>query len=84
MKEFSISVPATAEADRVAFTARLVSTATNFVSDITIIDERNHIDLKSIMGMFTIVMSAGKVFTIVIDGADEDQASAVISRYFAE
>ena len=84
MREVTVVVPAAAETERVKFTAYLVSTATRYVSDMTLIDGRNTIDLKSIMGMMTIVVSAGKTFTIKIDGKDEDIAAEAIENYFIE
>ncbi len=84
MRNLEVVVPAEAEAIRVSFVAHLVSTASRFVSDITIKDTRNNIDLKSIMGMMTLVFNAGKVFTITIDGKDEDIAAEAISNLFLD
>lgn len=82
MKKIEVTVPASAEPEIVKFTAHLVHTASQCVSEVTLIDGRNVIDLKSIMGMMTIVISAGKTFTIEINGDDEEQAAAVIAYYF--
>ena len=84
MRELQVVVPAAAEAERVKFTAHLVSLASRYVSDITIMDERNNIDLKSIMGMMTIVISSGKTFNIEISGSDEDIAAESILEFFVE
>ena len=84
MRDLEVVVPAEAEAVRVSFVAQLVSTASHFVSDITIKDERNSIDLKSIMGMMTLVFNAGKMFTITINGEDEDLAAETISDLFLD
>lgn len=84
MKEICVIVPNKAEQERVSFTAHLVSIASNFVSDIIIKDGRNSIDLKSIMGMMTLVINGGKEFTITIDGIDEDMAAAAIDHYFVD
>ena len=84
MRELQVVVPAAAEAERVKFTAHLVSLASKYVSDITIMDERNNIDLKSIMGMMTIVISSGKTFNIEISGSDEDIAAESILEFFVE
>ena len=84
MREIQVVVPAAAEAERVKFTAHLVSLASRYVSDITIMDERNNIDLKSIMGMMTIVISSGKTFNIEINGDDEDIAAESILDFFVE
>lgn len=84
MRELQVVVPAAAEAERVKFTAHLVSLASRYVSDITIMDDRNNIDLKSIMGMMTIVISSGKTFNIEINGSDEDIAAESILEFFVE
>ena len=84
MRELQVVVPAAAEAERVKFTAHLVSLASRYVSNITIMDARNNIDLKSIMGMMTIVISSGKTFNIEIDGDDEDVAAESILEFFVE
>jgi len=84
MREIQVVVPAAAEAERVKFTAHLVSLASRYVSNITIMDARNNIDLKSIMGMMTIVISSGKTFNIEIDGDDEDIAAESILEFFVE
>lgn len=84
MRELQVVVPAAAEAERVKFTAHLVSLASRYVSDITIMDDRNNIDLKSIMGMMTIVISSGKTFNIEISGSDEDIAAESILEFFVE
>lgn len=84
MRKLEVVVPAAAEAERVKFTAHLVSIASRYVSDIVIADGRNNIDLKSIMGMMTIVINAGKSFIITIDGKDEDIATEAISDFFVE
>jgi len=84
MREIQVVVPAAAEAERVKFTAHLVSLASRYISDITIMDERNNIDLKSIMGMMTIVISSGKTFNIEINGDDEDIAAESILDFFVE
>lgn len=83
MKRIEVTVPASAESEVVSFTAHLVHIASQFISDMVIMDARNSIDLKSVMGMMTIVISAGKTFTIEISGCDEDAAAAAIERYFA-
>ena len=84
MIELQVVIPAAAEAERVKFTAHLVSLASRYVSNITIMDARNNIDLKSIMGMMTIVISSGKTFNIEIDGDDEDVAAESILEFFVE
>lgn len=84
MKTIEVIVPAAIEAERVKFVAHLVSTATHYSSDMSISDGRNNIDLKSIMGMLTLVMSAGKSFTVTVSGKDEDVAATAISNYFFE
>ena len=84
MREIQVIVPAEVEAVRVEFVAHLVSTATHFLSGMLIEDNRNSVDLKSIMGIMTLVFSAGKTFTIKIDGEDEDLAAETISSLFLD
>ena len=82
MKKTTVIVPEGAELEQVKFTAHLVAIASHYVSDMIISDKRNNIDLKSILGMMTLVMHAGKTFTIQINGSDEDAAEKAIVEFF--
>jgi len=84
MRQLQVVVPSAAEAERVKFTAHLVSIASRYVSEMYITSERTSIDLKSIMGMMTIVINSGKTFDIEITGIDEDDAAKAITDYFIE
>lgn len=83
MQVLQVRVPRAAEKERVKFTAHLVAIASKYASDMYITSERLNVDLKSVMGMMTIVINDGKEFTIEINGIDEQEAKNAIENYFA-
>ena len=63
----------------------LVHHASQFTSDITIEIEgsnlHNKVDLKSVLGVTSLVYANGKQVTIEISGDDEEDAYLVVGKY---
>ncbi len=63
--------------------ALLVQVASQFDSSIYLESEGKRVNAKSIMGMMTLVLSAGDTVTVSADGADEDEAIKGIQTYLS-
>ena len=63
--------------------ALLVQVASQFDSSIYLESEGKRVNAKSIMGMMTLVLSAGDMVTVSADGADEDEAIKGIQTYLS-
>ncbi len=81
--DFILNIPE--ETKLVNLCTGLVHHASEFTSDITISVEgsSNHltIDLKSILGVMSLVYASGKLVHIEINGEDEELAFACIDAY---
>jgi phosphocarrier protein len=68
--------------------AKLVSTASAYESDVTIIKDDRAVDGKSIMAVMMLAASCGTDVELQLDGADESEARnalvALIEDYFGE
>lgn len=64
--------------------ALLVQTASQFDSSIYIESGNKKVNAKSIMGMMTLVLTAGDIVTISADGADEEKAAIAIENYLSD
>lgn len=61
--------------------ALLVQVASQYESSIYIESEGKRVNAKSIMGMMTLVLSAGDKVVVSADGADEEAALTGIETY---
>ncbi|MCM3473301.1 HPr family phosphocarrier protein [Brevibacillus borstelensis] len=62
--------------------ALLVNNAGQFQSKVTVIKDQKKADGKSILGIMTLGASQGDRLTLEIEGADEEQAAAVLKELF--
>jgi len=63
--------------------ALLVQVASQYDSSIYIESEGKRVNAKSIMGMMTMVLSAGDTVTVSADGSDESTAIEGIENYLS-
>jgi catabolite repression HPr-like protein len=63
--------------------AMLVQVASRYESSIYIETGEKKVNAKSIMGMMTLILSAGDVITVSADGKDEDEALEGIDEYLS-
>ena len=63
--------------------AILVQVASQYESSIYIETEDKKVNAKSIMGMMTLILSAGDTITVSADGKDEDAAIEGIEKYLS-
>lgn len=63
--------------------ALLVQVASQYDSSIYIESEGKRVNAKSIMGMMTMVLSAGDTVTVSADGTDESTAIEGIENYLS-
>ncbi|MCR5221826.1 MAG: HPr family phosphocarrier protein [Lachnospiraceae bacterium] len=61
--------------------ALLVQVASQYESSIYIESEGKRVNAKSIMGMMTLVLSAGDRIVVSADGKDEEEALAGVEAY---
>ena len=61
--------------------AQLVQVASQYESSIYIESEGKRVNAKSIMGMMTLVLSAGDRIVVSADGKDEEEALAGVEAY---
>ena len=54
--------------------AQLVAVATPFKSDLSLEFNDRKVNLKSILGVMSLGVSAGRTFTVTADGEDEEEA----------
>ena len=54
--------------------ALFVQKASNFSSEIYIMNGNKKVNVKSIMGLMSLAISSGSTITLVADGSDEKQA----------
>ena len=63
--------------------AMLVQVASQYESSVYIETGDKKVNAKSIMGMMTLILSAGDTITVSADGKDEDAAAAGIEEYLS-
>ena len=63
--------------------AMLVQTASQYDSSIYLEAGEKKVNAKSIMGMMTLILSAGDTVTVSADGKDEDAAIEGIEKYLS-
>ncbi|MBR5408201.1 MAG: HPr family phosphocarrier protein [Lachnospiraceae bacterium] len=63
--------------------AMLVQVASRYESSIYIETGDKKVNAKSIMGMMTLILSAGDTITVSADGRDEDEAIKGIEDYLS-
>ncbi|MCR5357238.1 MAG: HPr family phosphocarrier protein [Lachnospiraceae bacterium] len=63
--------------------AMLVQVASRYESSIYIETGDKKVNAKSIMGMMTLILSAGDTITVSADGKDEDEAIKGIEDYLS-
>ncbi len=63
--------------------AMLVQVASRYESSIYIETGDKKVNAKSIMGMMTLILSAGDTITVSADGKDEDEALKGIEDYLS-
>ena len=63
--------------------AMLVQVASRYESSIYIETGDKKVNAKSIMGMMTLILSAGDTITVSADGKDEDEALEGIEEYLS-
>lgn len=61
--------------------AMLVQVASQYESKIYLEAEAKRVNAKSIMGMMTLCLTAGKAITVEAAGTDEEQAVCEIEKY---
>ena len=61
--------------------AELVQVACRFDSNITLESDNRKINAKSIMGMMSLVLTAGDSVTICADGEDQEKAIAKLEEF---
>lgn len=61
--------------------ARLVQLANSYESQIYIINDNMKVNAKSIMGMMNLVLDAGSVVTVDVQGDDEEKALVEIEKF---
>lgn len=64
--------------------ALLVQTASQFDSTIYIESGNKKVNAKSIMGMMTLVLTAGEIVTVTADGKDEEKAALALENYLSD
>ena len=62
----------------------LVNTSNKFDSNINIVYEEKSVDLKSIMGVMALSIPTKASVEIIVDGEDEKEAIAAISKVIKE
>lgn len=77
-KEVEIKLENGLEARPVAL---LVQVASQYESSIYIESANKKVNAKSIMGMMTLVLSAGDKVNVIADGCDEEDAASAIETY---
>lgn len=61
----------------------LVKICQNIKSDILLIKEDVNVNPKSILGIMSLGAAYGSTLTVEVNGADEDEAIALLGQYFA-
>lgn len=62
----------------------LVQEASRYASDIELVHEDKTVNVKSIMGVMSLGLSKGKMFKLVVEGHDEDEAINGIETLLTE
>lgn len=60
--------------------AEIVRAASNFISNIKLIHDKNSVDIKSILGLMSLSVVQGQKVTIEADGTDADSAIESLSK----
>ena len=58
--------------------AQLVSTATRYRSEVSLVKEEMRVNGKSIMGVMMLAAERGSVLTIEVSGSDEEEAAQAL------
>ena len=64
--------------------AKLVHTAGNFASDVTVVKDGEEVDAKSILGILQLGAAQGTEVAIRCDGGDEEEALEAVTRLFVD
>lgn len=64
--------------------AKLVHLAGSFRSDVTLVQDGDEVDGKSILGILLLAAGKGSRLAVRCDGPDEDEAMAAITGLIAE
>ena len=64
--------------------AKLVHTAGNFASQVTLVTDGEEVDAKSILGILQLGAAQGTEVAIRCEGGDEDEALDAVTRLFQE
>lgn len=64
--------------------AKLVHLAGRFESEVTLVQDGQEVDAKSILGILLLAAGQGNRLVIRCEGEDEDEAMASVSSLFAE
>lgn len=62
--------------------AKLVQTASKYVSNIALIKENLEVNAKSIMGVMMLAAEMGAMIIVRADGPDEDEAVRAVAHVF--
>lgn len=63
--------------------AKLVHTASRFQCDVTLVQDGEEVDAKSILGILLLAAAQGTRLTARCDGEDEEEALDAVSELFA-
>ena len=77
-KKITIKIPSGLEARPVAL---LVQVASQYESSIYVECEDKKVNAKSIMGMMSLALPAGREITVIANGTDEEAAIENIEKY---
>lgn len=64
--------------------SQLVAAATPFASSIELQKEQRTANLKSILGVMGLALKQGSIFTLNIEGEDEEQAFTALTKLITE
>ena len=64
--------------------ALFVQVASKFKSSVYVEAREKRVNAKSIMGMMSLGVIEGEEITIIVDGADEEEALQELEKYLAE
>ncbi len=77
-KEMTVQLTGGMEARPIAV---LVQVASQYDSTVYLQAGNRKVNAKSIMGMMSLGLDAGESVTVIVDGADENEALAAIEQY---
>lgn len=79
-KKMEIKIPSGLDPSTIAL---FIQTASQYESKVYVEVENKRVNAKSIMGMMTLGLPAGKIITVIADGNDETQAIEHIDKYLS-